>query len=375
MRSLTTKIMLALALAGATVSSFAVACLTALPAVTSAAEVSPAPPHVTTGGVTHVNGTSADLEGIINTRTLAATYYFVYGPTSTYGSQTPTQTLPAGNNLPVRVSQPVSGLLSGYHYRLVAINSAGAKKEGKDRVYIAKLKSKKAQFELPSTIEPIVLGQVFVLSGSLKGTDSANRAIVLQASTYPYTAAYATIGGPVLTSATGAFSFRVANLAASTRFRVATVAATGAVPIYSKLVTEPVEVRVSLKVRTTSRKKGLVRLYGTVTPAETGAHIYFQLERTRKPKPVKSGKPESEKKTEKAEERAEKGPIFATTRFSTVVKPATKTLSRFSVVVQLKDAGRYRAFVELKPGPLASGYSQPVLIRTVEPKTKKKKKS
>jgi len=194
---------------------------------------------------------------------------------------------------------------------------------------------------------------------------------VLQASPFPYRTPFANVGGPIATGATGAFSFRVAKLSTSTKFRVATV---GALPVYSLVLTEQVTVRVTLKVRSTSRK-GLVRLYGTVTPAEVGAHVFFQLEGTAKrPKAEKEklDKPKKPGTSEKAAEKSEK-PTFSS-KFSTVVKRATRTISRFSAVVNIIDAGAYRAFVEVPPGPVASGHSQSIQLHAAPKKKSKKKK-
>jgi hypothetical protein len=357
------------ALQALALASLALALPLASQAATGSNETKPGSPLVSTGGVGHVSGTSAVLEGSIDPRTLPTTYYFKYGPTTAYGQQTTPASLPAGTTR-VKIDQAVTGFLSGYHYRLVASNADGPK-EGRDRTYTTKvIKKKKSGFELPKSFEPTVFGGTFILSGTLTGTDSANRSIVLQASAYPYRAAFANVGTPILTGASGSFSFRVANLSTSTRFRVATVDPT---PLYSLVLTEQVAVRVTLKARTT-RHKGLVRLYGTVTPAEVGAHLFIQLEKTRTAKAPKGEKPDKPEKPGKGEksETSEEKPTFST-KFSAVVKRATKTISRFSVVVNIQDAGAYRAFVEVRPGPVASGHSQSVTLDA--PKTKRKKKN
>ncbi len=119
----------------------------------------------------------------------------------------------------------------------------------------------------------------------------------------------------------------------------------------------------TLHVRT-SKRKGIVRLYGTVSPAEVGARVVFQIQKTPKKERIF--------KSEKAEEKAEeKGPPFASV-FVSVVKRATRTLSRFSKVVTIKKTGHYRAYVELRRGPLASGYSSTVTLHA-RPATKKRK--
>ncbi len=338
------------------------------------------PPIVKTGGVGRASGTSVPLEGTIDPRQYATTYFFEYGPTTAYGKQTASGELKGGATAiaTTKVSETATGLLNGYDYRLVATNAAGGPVYGKFKKYAAKptkTTKKKSEFVLPKSFEPTPLGGTFVLSGTLTGAGNAGRSIVLQASPYPYRAPFADVGGAIATGSNGGFSFRVAKLTTSTRFRVATV---GTPVVYSLILNERVSVRVTLKVRHSSRK-GLVRLYGTVTPAEVGAKVFFQLEAP--PKPAKGGKerlakPEkpgaSERAEEKAEERAEK-PTFVS-KFSTVVKRYTKTASRFSAVVSISDAGAYRAFVEVPAGPLASGHSSSIRLQAAPAKKSKKKK-
>jgi hypothetical protein len=138
--------------------------------------------------------------------------------------------------------------------------------------------------------------------------------------------------------------------------------------VFSDTVTQLAEARVTLQVRRSKRVEGLVRLYGTVSPAEIGAHVFLQLEQPPKAKPIKAEKPE---KTTHASER-EPQPKFQT-KFTTVVKRAGKAFSRFSVVASVSQSGNYRAFVEIPVGPLASGASQTVILHA--PPTKKHKKA
>jgi hypothetical protein len=347
----------------------------ALPFASQAAPTTKAPaavaPSVTTGGVTRVVGTSAVLEGTINPHNVATTYYFKYGPTIAYGSQTTPASLPAGI-VKVKVSQPVTGLLAGYHYRLVATNANGVTKEGHDHIYTVKVKKKKSAFVLPKLFKPIPLGGTFILSGSLTGTGDGDRAIVLQESPYPYTTAYTNVGAPILTTAAGRFTFSVPHMTESTKFRVVTV---GLLPVRSLIVPQQVSVRVTLKARS-SGHSGLVRLYGTVTPAEVGARIFFQLEKP--PKTEEGTKGEKPTRLERPKKgnsgrSEEKGPRYAT-KFISVVKPGTKSISRFSAVVSVQDSGHYRAVVEVRPGPLASGSSTTVLLHAPASDKKKKKK-
>jgi hypothetical protein len=321
------------------------------------------PPAAITGGA-HAAGATVVLSGTVNPHKLATTYYFKYGPTTSYGSATAEVTIPAGRTEPDRVSQSVTGMLAGYHYRLVASNSDGHK-EGLDHTYVPKtVKAKKPTpskvkpaFVLPSAFQPTIYGGTFVLSGTLTGADDVGRAIVLEASPYPYRGVYTDVGTPIPTGLGGRFSFTVAHLKTSTRFRVAT--ASGA-PLYSDVLTQLAVERVTLKVRT-SRSRGLVRLYGTVWPAAIGAHLAIQLEKAAKPKTPRAEKPEKASKLAAGEE-AERAPKFAT-KFTTVIKRATRSLSRFSVVVKVTHAGNYRAYVELPLGPIAPGASQVIALK------------
>ncbi len=328
-------------------------------AATTSSRTTPGAPLVSTGSVGRVSGTSAMLEGAVDPRTYATTYSFQYGPTVAYGQETTSATLPAGSTATVKVSLTATGFLPGYHYRLLASNQAGVK-DGKDRIYTVATTKKKSEFVLPKLFQPTTLGGTFVLNGTLTGADNANREIVLQASPYPYTAPYADVDAPLLTGPTGAFSFRVDDMLTSTKFRVATVGSS--LPLLSRIVPEAVTVRVVLKARAASHN-GLVRLYGTVTPAEVGAHVFLELEKAAKPKSVKPGKPEKPEKPGKTEkEPSEKAPSFSS-KFETLVKRATRTISRFSIVVSVRQTGHYRAFVQVALGAVASGSSSTVLLR------------
>ncbi|HTD08825.1 MAG TPA: hypothetical protein VK680_08035 [Solirubrobacteraceae bacterium] len=345
----------------------------ALPLASQAAPSTKAPtssaPSASTGGVTRVLGTSAILQGTVDPHNLATTYYFKYGPTIAYGSQTTPADLPAGI-VKVKVSQPVTGLLVGYHYRLVASNSAGVK-EGHDHIFTNKTKKKKTAFVLPKTFKPIPLGGTFILSGSLTGAGDGSREIVLQESPYPFSAIYTDVGVPILTTAAGHFTFSVPHMTESTKFRLSTV---GALPVRSLIIPVQVSVRVTLKARSSGRS-GLVRLYGTVTPAEVGARIFFEYEKPPKTEGTKGEKPTrlERPKRHSAERSEEKGPRYVT-KFLSVVKPGTKSISRFSAVVSVKETGHYRAVVEVRPGPLASGASSTVLLHAPASVKKQKKK-
>jgi hypothetical protein len=309
--------------------SLAFAFAFALP-VSTAEAASSAAPSASTGGVANVTYSSATLDGSVDPRGGETNYVFQYGPTRSYGSQTPLS--PAGNGAnTIKVSQAVSGLqpLTTYHYRIVATGPAGTTK-GDDRTFTTpKMPLSVAIAGVP---DPVLFGDSFVIAGTLSGTGSADHEIVLQANPYPYLGGFKTVGNPELTNTVGGFSFPFLGLLESAQLRVATV---GKPEVLSAVVLENVAVRVSFHVRSASRP-GFVRLYGTVAPAEVGALVGFQL-------------------LEPGHRSVNEG--------GTSVKAGTAAVSSFSRVVRIRRGGLYRALIQVPAGAHVSNYSTPIFIR------------
>jgi len=82
-------------------------------------------PVVQTTGATGISGTAATLTGVVQPQAYGTTWYFQYGPTSSYGSITTSQT--ASGSTRFAAQSAVSDLQQGttYHYRLVATNRSG----------------------------------------------------------------------------------------------------------------------------------------------------------------------------------------------------------------------------------------------------------
>jgi len=299
-------------------------------------------PQVATGGFSHIRGTSAELEGTVFPHGLPTTYFFQYGPTVAYGSTTPEVVLPAASSR-IKVGQVTTGLQPGFHYRIVAFNAAsnGLARVGRDRVFNSK--SRKLKFQLPKSLEPIAYKQGFTLTGKVTGNGSAGVGVQLQETPYPFLGEFETVSAPVTTNSSGGFSFRVPSLTTSADFRVIT---TGPKPQFSGTVKQAVTPVVTLKVHRSS-VAGIVRLYGTISPSITGAHVLIQLS-----KPARPGN------TEKTSERTNR----YVTQFSTVAVKATRSMSRFSVIVKITHGGRYRAYVSLRSKPLKSGGSNAVSL-------------
>jgi hypothetical protein len=287
------------------------------------------PPRIGVPYYTHLAFSSVQLNVSIAANGQPTNYYFQYGPTSGYGAQTPLA--PVGSGMVgITVSQQVGGLqpATTYHYRLVATNAAGTRTSPDHTFRTPKLP---LSLQIAGVPNPVPFGSPFTLEGNLSGTDSASHPVVLQANPFPYTAGFRTVGNPELTNATGGFSFPVVGLLENTQLRVQTL---GAPLVTSAVLTENVAVQVSFRARRTHRR-GRWRLYGSVSPAEPGALVGFQLL-------VAGGRTVNEG--------------------GTVVKAGSSTVSTFSRTVHLRHPGIYRALVKISDGAHVSAYSAPVLV-------------
>jgi len=85
------------------------------------------PPLVVTESASSVTNETASLHGTVNPGGAATGYFFEYGFTTNYGSDTITGQLAPGNVI-LAVINGISGLLPGalYHFRLIASNNAGS---------------------------------------------------------------------------------------------------------------------------------------------------------------------------------------------------------------------------------------------------------
>jgi hypothetical protein len=299
----------------------------ALPA--AGALAAPSTPTVSTSNTSHTTFSSVIAYGNVNPNGLVTNYVFQYGTTNGYGGQTPLA--PAGNGtISIRLNQTITGLQPGttYHYRIVAVNSAGTA-NGKDRTF--KTASVPLSVQITGVPNPVVFGNPFVVEGNLSGTGAAKREVVLQSNPFPYLGGFHNVGNPEVTNSTGGFSFPYIGLLENAQVRVVTV---GKPEVSSPVIVEGVAVRVSFHARRTHHH-GRVRLYGTVAPAEVGALVGFQLLR----------------------------PGNSINQGGTVVKAGTSTVSRFARIIHVRRPGLYRALVKVSDGAHVSNYSAPIFVR------------
>jgi hypothetical protein len=272
---------------------------------------------------------SATLAGSIDPHGSATSYYFQYGPTRAFGDQTALASTGVDTGA-VKVSVAVSGLqpLTVYHYRLVAVNAAGAS-TGAERAF--KTTKVPLSLQILASPNPVLYGSNATVQGTLSGTGNAGRAVVLQQNPFPYTAGFTNVGNPELTTATGSFSFPVLGLAQATQFRVIT---TTNPPIVSPTTIEGVAVSVSAHVGRTHRRH-YARIYGTVTPAIDGMEVGIMR--------VSGGR----------------NVLVA----GTTLRHLSATSSRFSRTIRVKSHTLYRVLVRVTNGAQTSNYSSPLFIR------------
>jgi hypothetical protein len=295
--------------------------------VAASSAAAPARPSVTTGGPQAVSYASAILTGHVNPHGRDTSYYFQYGLTKQYGGQTAIADAGAGTHA-VSVRLPIEGLqpLTVYHYRLVAVSSAGATIGGDKTVLTHKVP---LSLQILLAPDPVSYGGTTILQGTLSGTENGNRVVVLQQAVFP-AFAFFNVGNAELTSATGGFSFPVLGLTQGTEFRVVT---TTSPPVVSPVAWENVTVNVEAHVGR-SRRAHHVRVFGTVTPAESGMQVAVM-------KIVHGGS-----------RLAAGGTLH----------PRNASSSQFSIAVPRR-RGVYQVLVRVTNGAQMSNYSSPLVVR------------
>jgi hypothetical protein len=285
-------------------------------------------PVVFTGEASQLTTSSATLNGSVDPSNQPTSYFFEYGATASYGSQTPTGMAAAGNqSLHVTASLAALAVATTYHYRLVAVNASGTT-VGADRSFTTK------RVPLVLTLVPPgrrLFGDPFTVTGVVSGTGSAGAMLALEANPFPYLAGFSVLGTPIAAEQNGSFSLHAPGLGENSQLRVSTV---GVPRVSSRVAVALVAVRVRLHVRHAARR-GYAQFYGTVTPAETGALIGLQLVR-RGHRPLGVG--------------------------LTLATGGRSKESRFSKIVHIPRGGLYRAYVYVVSGAQVSNHSPAIQV-------------
>lgn len=240
-----------------------------IPAAAAQASV----PGASTGPATNVTAAGATLTGVVNPNKDETTYAFEYGTTTAYGARTPDATV--SGNAGKDVEQAVTGLAPGtvHHFRLVVANASGSDL-GADMTFTttASPYTMPPAITIGATPATIRFGATSVVSGQLTGPGTAGTLVQLQQNPFPFSA-FADLGAPVATDASGNYSFSV-KPGLNTRYRA--VAKTSP-PVTSAEVGVLVRYRVSLGVSDSKVRRGQrVRFRGAVAPAHDGRKVKLQ---------------------------------------------------------------------------------------------------
>lgn len=290
-------------------------------------------PDVSTGGVLKVTPQSATLLGKVDPNGAQTTYAFQYGTTTLYTATTPLAAAGAGTT-PRDVFADLTGLAPAttYHFRLVARNRNGTVR-GADRVF--RTRPQPLGLTFAATPNPVPYNRPVVLAGTLTGTGSDKRQVVLQSNPFPFTQGFQAAGNPQLTNPQGQFAFPLLSVPLTTQYRVVVP---GRTEVVSPIVTVGVAVRVSTNTsRRRVRTGGIVRFFGTVRPARPGAQFAIQTLRRGAWRTVAGG----------------------------ITRGSRGGVSRYAKRVRIRRGGQYRVFVSIVDGNFVSSAGRTVRISRI----------
>ena len=237
-----------------------------------------APVKPTTLAATSITDTTATLNGhVFIDQSKTTYYYFQYGTTAQYGTQTTT----AGpvNGTDKDVSTSLTGLAPSttYHFRVAATNTDGTT-FGDDVTFTTAAPGAPAPVQNSITIvaAPTLLtfGKATTISGQVSGPGNAGIQVTLEENPYPFLAGFRPTAVTGTTNPTGGFSLAVAPLL-NDHYRVT---AKTSPPVTSAETAINVRPAITLKLSDSTPKVGQrVRFKGVVLPAHDGKVV--QIER------------------------------------------------------------------------------------------------
>ena len=229
-----------------------------------------AAPAAVTTAATKVSATTATLNGAVSPNGTDTTYYFQYGPSTAYGTQTPTQG-PLKGNATKPVSADVAGLAPSttYHYKLVAVNVDGTVSGG-DKTFTTTAAGAPTTnaLSIAASHRTVTFGRSTTISGTLTGPSNAGVRVTLEQNPAPYNGGFKSAGSTTTTDATGHYAFVVLP-PSNTQYRVTAGAKKNTTTSTAVAVRVRVKVTLHLSDRT-PRAGQLVRFSGSVLPGHNG---------------------------------------------------------------------------------------------------------
>jgi hypothetical protein len=287
------------------------------------------PPTVSTSPATGITPVGATLNGFATPNGAATNVYFQYGPTKNYGNRTPNQAAGEGTS-PVPFSASIAGLKSSktFHFRAVAVNSAGTK-FGADRTF----KTAPPATAPVITPNPAVFSRPLSVSGQLIGSGAGGAKVTLLGRGFPFTSPFAKVGNTLVSNADGTYSFLVPGPLGTFQFQIK---ASTNPPITTGIATVTVTSLVTLRVRTHVRRGSVVKFGGIARPIQDGLLVRIQKRRAN-------------------------GTYKNVAH--TLLKHGTDASSRYSKRLRLHRGGTFRAMVMSAGGFVSPGASAAKSIR------------
>jgi hypothetical protein len=226
-------------------------------------------PTAHTAPATGIGPLGATLNGNVTPNGHETKVHFEFGSTKKYGNKTPAQDVGQGTT-PVPVAATLTTLKSStrYHFRVVAVSSAGTKRSG-DRSF----KTLPPTTALSFTPNPAIFTKPFTISGQLVGSGAANATVTLLGRAFPFTTPFVQVGNSIVSNPDGTYSFAITAASITTQFEIH---ANTNPPITTPVATVPVASLISLHVRSRVGKNGLLRFAGSVLPAQDGLIVKIQ---------------------------------------------------------------------------------------------------
>jgi hypothetical protein len=228
----------------------------------------PQPPEVSSTTSRDVSSRSARLITMVDPNKQETSVRFEYGRSTSYGSFTGSVSVGAGDT-DVPVSITLDGLRPNtrYHFRAVATNATGATRS-RNRTF----RTTREPTGVGIAIAPsrVVWGGSLTVIGRVSGTAVGGTRVALERQGFPFSGGFSEVATRSATSK-GTFTFNVASLFETTRFRVVTRTRT---PISSSVRTASSAVRVGARSRSLGRRRA--RIQGAIWPQVPKGRVSLQ---------------------------------------------------------------------------------------------------